>query len=149
MNKKPLIVISVVILLPVVFLGADYLELFGTSTSTRLDFAVARFKTVDMDTGAPVFGSRVKCQQKGNDNACTLKDTKSGDVLSLLVPKQTVISKSLLFTKNEELLIPQQPNIYIFFINADYETVNLSVPIIDIIGDNYPQKTIKMKARQW
>lgn len=149
MMKKKLIVISVVTLLSVVFLGADYLELFGTSTSTRMDFVVARFKTVDMDTGAPVFGSRVKCQQTGNGNACTLKDTKSGDVLSLLFPKQTVVTKSLLFTKNTELLLSRQPDIYIFFINPGYETVNLSVPIIDIIRGDYPQKTVKMKARHW
>ena len=128
---------------------ADYLGLLGIKTATKLDFVVAQFKTIDMETGAPIFGSRVKCQQKGYDNACTLKDIESDDVLSILFPKQTIVTKTHLFVKNEELILPENPDIYIFFINKDYETVNMTLPIIDILNSDTALTKVKMKARKW
>ena len=147
MKFKLLIAFLIVFGFGVVLVAADYFGLFGTKTMTELDFATAQFKTVDADTGAPVFGSRVKCVQKGNDNACTLKDTRATDKLTLLFPRQTNISRTLLFEKNREIMKPKYPEVFVFFINTDYQTVNIKVSVLDILQGDFSRQTVKMKTR--
>ena len=89
----------------------------------------------------------MKCLQKGNDNACTLKDTRSGDILNLLFPKHIRVTESLLFTLDEELVKPAEPDVYIFFINPDYGTVNMTLPIMDILEGNAGVTRVEMQSR--
>jgi hypothetical protein len=145
--KKMTVVFVTICLLAVAVTVADYTGLFGTETSTRLDFAEARFRIVEAGTGAPIFRTRVKCVQKGNDNACTLKDTLSDDVLSLLFPRHIRVTESLLFTLNEETVKPAEPDVHIFFINPDYGTVNMTLPIMDILEDNAGITRVEMQGR--
>ncbi len=135
------------VLLGAVIAAADYLTLFGSKTTTRLDFVTARFRIVDGVSGAPVFGTRVRCLQRGNDNACTLKDTTSDDVLSVLFPRHTRLARTMLFTKREELLLPDQKELYIYFINTGYMTTNITVDATDILRGEAQQVTIKMNPR--
>ena len=147
MKKKIIYTTLATGVLLIAVVTADYFGLFGTSKMPRLDFAVARFKIVDQETGAPVFGSHVKCQQRGNSNACTLKDSKSTDVLSVLFPRQTMVTKTRMFTRDETLVIPENQEIYIFFVNPNYQTTHITLPIVDILEGNVKMTKIRMKAR--
>lgn len=145
--KKTAIIIITVIIAAGLAVVADYLGLFGTTTTTKLDFAEARFKIVEAGTGAPIFRTRVKCVQKGNDNACTLKDTRSDDMLRLLFPKHIKVTSSHLFTLDEQLVNPAYPDVYIFFINPDYTTVNIKLPIVDLLNGTAGVTRVEMNAR--
>ncbi len=149
MKRKWIILLVILILLPTGLLGADYFGLLGVKTGTRLDFAEVQFKIVEEKTGAPIFGTRVRCVQKGNDNACTIKDKSSDDVITILFPKHLQVTRSHLFTLNETYIEPAVDDLYIFFINNDYHTINMKFSVKELLSAKSIVQNIKMSSRTW
>ena len=144
MKKKIIISGLLILFLAVVLVAADYFGMLGTETGTRLDFAEAKFRIVEDKTGGPVFGTRVKCVQKNIENACTLKNRRSSDILTVLIPKHMRVTKSRFFTISEEIIKPANDKLFIFFINVDYSTVNINVSATEILNGEFKQQTVRM-----
>lgn len=102
---------------------ADYSGLFGLKKHLVLDFIEASFSTRDKATGSPILEVKVKCFQKNNENACTQKNTSSDMLANIRIPVQKIVSESLLFRKNEELVSSLDPSINIMFIHKNYGSI--------------------------
>ena len=123
---------------------ADYCSLFGIAKQEKLEFVEARFKTVDAETGGPVFDVHVRCFQKMNENACTQRDSYTPGVVSIKVPMRIIVSQSLFFNQDEMLLGTLDPELHIMFIHADYSKPVKSIKIIDIFNNPGQQDIVKM-----
>ena len=118
--KRKHIIVGVVSLALMLFILGDYLALFGTHKSAKLDFVQMDFKTVDEETGAMVEGAHARCFQKQNNNACSEVSSGKPGVLSLKVPVHKIITRSLLFEKDEQMVATADPGLHIMFIHQDY-----------------------------
>lgn len=73
------------------FVTGDYFGLFGLKKYLVLAFAEASFKTIDQETGAPVLDVKIRCFQKGHDNACTQKESHITGIVIARIPVQKLV----------------------------------------------------------
>lgn len=134
-------------------IGADYYELFGTTIEKRLSFAEIRFRTLDKDTGGIIMNAGVRCFQRTNMNSCTLKDSHQVGVVSVNVPIQRAVKKTLLFKKEEEIYKSIDPNINIMIIHNDYHNPTIRMDMEELYSNSAIEraieKTIEMTPRDW
>jgi hypothetical protein len=153
LNKKTVkiivSIISFIIIASGLFVTADYFELFGTTVEKRLDFAEIRFRTLDKDTGGIVMNAGVRCFQKTNMNSCTLKDSHRVGVVSVNVPIQRAVKKTILFKKAEEIFKSIDPEINIMIIHNDYHNPTVKLAMEDLYSSNVIEQTIEMTPRDW
>lgn len=126
--------------------AADYFTLFGSKTRVELAFTEARFKTTDKNNGNLIFNVGVRCFQKGNHNACTLRDSHQAGVVSVHFPYKRIIESSLLFTKNEKIEKAANPNVNIMFIHNDYYTITKKILLDDLFEDSGNEYRVEMIA---
>lgn len=139
-------IVSTVLMCIAVFVIADYFALFGTSKHVELDFVEARFRTVEKDTGALIFGAGVRCFQKRNNNACTRRDSHQAGVLSVNVPFKRIIESSLLFVQNETFEKPADPKIHMMFIHNSHMKATKTLFLEDMFANPGKEYQVEMPA---
>lgn len=147
MNKKVKIVIittTFFLMLSGSFVAADYHEAFGFNVEKRLSFAEIRFRTLDKETGGVIMNAGVRCFKKNTMNACTLKDSHQVGVVSVNVPIQKAVKKTLLFKKAEEIYKSIDPNINIMIIHNDYYKQTVTMAMEELYTNSVIEKTIAM-----
>ncbi|MBL1142429.1 MAG: hypothetical protein HND53_10395 [Proteobacteria bacterium] len=153
MNKKT-IKLSIIIILSLllstgIFVVADYYELFGSTIEKRLSFAEVRFRTLNKDTGAVVSDVGVRCFQKNNMNACTLKESHQLGIVSVNIPVQRAVKKTLLFKKAEEIYKSIDPKIHIMLGHQDYNNPTVTLLMEDVYSNNVGEQVVQMPPRDW
>lgn len=148
MNKKLKIIIGgvlSVITASAAFVTADYYELFGFKVEKRLSFAEIRFRTIDKVTGNVIMNvAGVRCFQKTNNNSCTRKESNKVGVVSVNVPVQKAVKKTLLFKKAEEIYKSIDPEINIMIIHNDYYKPTIIMQMEEIYANSVIEKTIEL-----
>jgi hypothetical protein len=148
MNKKIKIAIYAILtvtLLSGAFVVADYYELFGSTVEKRLSFSEIRFRTIDKETGGIIMNvTGVRCFQKTNNNSCTRKESHQVGVVSVNVPVQKAVKKTLLFKKAEEIYESIDPEINIMIVHSDYYKPTIIMKMEDIYANSVIEKTIEM-----
>ena len=142
--RKLYLVFGIIGLLAIVIVVADYFALFGTRTERRFDFYELTFKTVDEKTGAPVVDVHVNCFQKGNQNACTQKDSGSPGITSVNIPVTKIITRTWLFKKDESIQPTQDPKVHIMFIHYDYASLVETVLVQSLPELSRERMTVQM-----
>lgn len=149
MNKKVNIIIAAVVFFFTVtasFFVADYFELLGTTIEKRLSFTEIRFRTLDKETGGVIMNAGVRCFQKNTNNACTLKNSHQVGVISVNVPIQKAVKKTLLFKKAEEIYKSIDPDINIMIIHNNYYKQTVTLAMEKLYANSIIEKTIEMEA---
>ena len=153
MNKKSvrlaIYIVSLLILVSGIFVTADYFSLFGTKLDVRLDFSEVRFRTLDADTGGVIMRVRVRCTQKHIENACTRRESHQVGVVSVHIPIQRVIKKTILFKKEEEIIKTLDPKIHIMLIPQNYPNQIQTLLMEDLYTNRVTEYVIKMSPRKW
>lgn len=129
------------------FVTGDYFGLFGLKKYLVLDFVESSFKPVDKETGAPILEVRIKCFQKGNENACTQKESRSIGVVIVRIPVQKFVWESLLFKNKEELVATNDPQLHIMFIHYDFINPVESFIIEDLYNKPVSKYPVKMERK--
>ena len=129
------------------FVAGDYFGLFGLKKYLVLDFVESSFKPVDKETGAPILEVRIKCFQKGNENACTQKESRSIGVVIVRIPVQKLVWESLLFKNKEELVATNDPQLHIMFIHYDFINPVESFIIEDLYNKPVSKYPVKMERK--
>lgn len=111
---------ALVLVLASLFVTGDYFGLFGLKKYLVLDFAESSFKPVDKELGAPVLDVKIKCFQKGNENACTQKESRTIGIIIARIPVQKLVWESFLFKNKEELVATNDPDLHIMFIHYNF-----------------------------
>ena len=138
-----------IILIAGLFVAVDYFSLFGSKIEKRLSFAEIRFRTLDKESGNIVMNAGVRCFQKTNMNSCTLKDSHQVGVVSVNVPIQKAVKKTLLFKKAEEIYKSINPEINIMIIHSDYHNRTIKIKMEELYSSSIIEKTIEMTPRDW
>lgn len=120
-TKHTFIVISAIFSLVALFVAGDYFGMFGLKKYLVLDFAEISFKPIEKETGAPVIDVKIKCFQKGNDNACAQKESRTTGTIIARIPVQKFVWKSLMFKNKEKLVTIDDPLLNIMFIHYNYK----------------------------
>ena len=141
--KKNIWIASVIVLVIASFVTCDYFALFGTRTESRYDFVEIDFNPVDQKTGAPVMDVHVRCFQTNNNNACTEKKSNRPGIVAVNIPVTRVVTRSLLFIKDEKIQRTLDPKIHIMLIHKDYANPVETVMIHEL--DQLEGKTINVK----
>ena len=128
------------------FIVADYFALFGVENKKVLDFSVLHIKTVDKDTGAPVFSAHVTCYRHRNHDICQERENKNKNVVSAYFPFHKTQKNTFLFTKSEEIPKAADPNFKIMIIHNDYYKETEDFNMNDIYTSSGKEITIKMKS---
>ena len=118
--KKYHIIISGVFLFLLLFIIADYYELFGTRIENKYEFIEITFKPVDEETGAPVFDVHLRCFQMHNNNACSEINGRKSGYLTAKIPLTKIITRTLFFQKDIHYQETADPNLHIMFIHNEY-----------------------------
>jgi len=129
------------------FVTGDYFGLFGLKKYLVLDFAESSFKPVDKETGAPVLGVHIKCFQKGNENACTQKESRTTGIVIARIPVQKLVWESLLFKNKEELVATNDPRVHIMFIHYNFVNPVESFVIEDLYNRPVSKYPVKMQRK--
>ncbi len=145
--KNSLVVLSIVLGLAGLFVAGDYFGLFGLKKYLVLDFVESSFKPVDKETGAPVLEVKIKCFQKGNENACTQKDSRTTGIIIARIPVQKLVWESLLFKNKEELLATNDPQLHMMFIHYNYNNPVETFTIEDLYNDPVSKYPVKMERK--
>lgn len=145
--KNILIALFIVLGLAGLFVTGDYFGLFGLKKYLVLDFVESSFKPVDKETGAPILEVRIKCFQKGNENACTQKESRSTGVVIVRIPVQKLVWESLLFRNKEELVATNDPQLHIMFIHYDFINPVESFIIEDLYNKPVRKYPVKMERK--
>ena len=145
--KISVVVFAVVLGLAGVFVTVDYFGLFGLKKYLVLDFAESSFKPVDKETGAPVLGVHIKCFQKGNENACTQKESRSTGIVIARIPVQKLVWESLLFKNKEELVAITDPRLHIMFIHYDFTNPVETFVIEDLYNKPLRKYPVRMERK--
>ncbi len=152
MDKKAIrlavYIISPLILVSGLFVTADYFSLFGTKLDVRLDFSEVRFRTLDADTGGVILRVRVRCTQKHIENACTRRESHQVGVVSVHIPVQRVIKKTILFKKEEEIVKTLDPKIHIMLIPQNYPNQIQTLLMEDLYANRVTEYVIKMSQKK-
>jgi hypothetical protein len=148
MNKKikpAVYAILIIIFASGLFVVADYYELFGSTVEKRLSFAEIRFRTIDKETGGIIMNvTGVRCFQKTNNNSCTRKESHQVGVVSVNVPVQKAVKKTLLFKKAEEVYKSIDPEINIMIVHSDYYKPTVIMKMEELYANSVIEKTIEM-----
>ena len=112
-----------------------------------LDFAESSFKPVDKESGAPVLDVKIKCFQKGNENACTQKESRTTGIIIARIPVQKLVWESLLFKNKEELVATNDPNLHIMFIHYNFTNPVESFVIEDLYNKPVSKYPVKMERK--
>ncbi len=145
--KNSLLALSIVLCLAGLFVAGDYFGLFGLKKYLVLDFAESSFKPVDKETGAPVLEVKIKCFQKGNENACTQKDSRTTGIIIARIPVQKLVWESLLFKNKEELVSTNDPQLHMMFIHYNYNKPVETFTIEDLYNDPVSKYPVKMERK--
>lgn len=145
--KNSLVALSIVLGLAGLFVAGDYFGLFGLKKYLVLDFAESSFKPVDKETGAPVMEVRIKCFQKGNENACTQKDSRTTGIIIARIPVQKLVWESLLFKNKEELIATNDPQLHMMFIHYNYNNPVETFTIEDLYNNPVSKYSVKMEKK--
>jgi len=145
--KNSLVVLSIVLGLAGLFVAGDYFGQFGLKKYLVLDFAESSFKPVDKETGAPVLEVKIKCFQKGNENACTQKDSHTTGIIIARIPVQKLVWESLLFKNKEELVATNDPQLHMMFIHYNYNNPVETFTIEDLYNDPVSKYPVKMERK--
>ena len=145
--KSTLIVLSTVLTFAGLFVTGDYFGVFGLKKYLVLDFAESSFKPVDKNSGAPVMEVRIKCFQKGNDNACTQKESRTTGIIIARIPVQKLVWESLLFKNKEELVATNDPEIHIMFIHYNYNNPVETFTVEDLYNKPVAKYSVKMERK--
>ena len=145
--KNSLVALSIVLGLAGLFVAGDYFGLFGLKKYLVLDFAESSFKPVDKETGAPVMEVRIKCFQKGNENACTQKDSRTTGIIIARIPVQKLVWESLLFKNKEELIATKDPQLHMMFIHYNYNNPVETFTIEDLYNNPVSKYSVKMEKK--
>ena len=145
--KNSLLALSIVLGLAGLFVAGDYFGLVGLKKYLVLDFAESSFKPVDKETGAPVLEVRIKCFQKGNENACTQKDSRTTGIIIARIPVQKLVWESLLFKNKEELVATNDPQLHMMFIHYNYNNPVETFTIEDLYNDPVSKYPVKMERK--
>lgn len=140
--KKPVWIVSGLLVFISAFVIGDYFALFGTNVENRYDFVEINFNPVDQETGAPVLDVHVRCFQTNNNNACTEKKSNQPGIISVNIPVTRVITRTLLFQQSEKIQRTLDPKIHIMLIHRDYANPVETVMIDEL--DELEGKTIKV-----
>ncbi len=150
MDKKPvrlaIYIISSLIIVSGLFVTADSYSLFGTKLDVRLEFSEVRFRTLDADTGGVIMRVRVRCTQKHIENACTRRESHQVGVVSVHIPIQRVIKKTILFKKEEEIVKTLDPKIHIMLIPQNYPNQIQTLLMEDLYANRVTEYVIKMSS---
>lgn len=153
MDKKQIKIFSTIIAAVLIIGGAlvtaDYFELFGTKIEKRLSFAEIRFRTLDKETGGIVTDVGVRCFQKQNMNACTRKESHQMGVVSVNIPVQRAVKKTMLFKKAEEVYKSIDPKINIMLLHKDYHNPTVTLTMEDVYSNKLGEQTVGMPPRNW
>ncbi len=147
--KTAIYVVASIIIISGLFVTADYFELFGTTVEKRLSFAEVRFRTVDAESKGLIMNAGVRCFQKNNMNACTLKNSHKVGIVSVNIPVQRAVKKTLLFKKAEEIYKSIDPKINIMIIHDDYYNPTVKLLMEDIYSNKLSEQLIEMTPRDW
>jgi hypothetical protein len=145
--KNTVIVFAVVLGLAGLFVTGDYFGVFGLKKYLVLDFAESSFKPVDKETGAPVTDVKIRCFQKGNNNACTQKESRSSGVIIVRVPVQKLVWETLLFRNKEELVATNDPQLHIMFIHYNYDNPVATFTIEELYNNPVSKYSITMERK--
>ena len=153
MNKKQIKIFSTIIasvlILACAFVTADYFELFGAKIEKRLSFAEIRFRTLDKETGALVTDVGVRCFQQQNMNACTRKESHQLGVVSVHIPVQRAVKRTLLFKKAEEIYKSIDPKINIMLLHQNYYNPTVALVMEDVYSNKVGEQIVEMPPRDW
>ncbi len=142
-------ILTSVIIIAGAFITADYFELFGAKIEKRLSFSEIRFRTLDKESGAIVTDVGVRCFQKTNMNACTRKESHQFGVVSVNIPVQRAVKKTLLFKKAEEIYKSIDPKINIMLLHQNYYNPTVTLMMEDVYSNKISQQTVEMQPRVW
>lgn len=145
--KNGLIVAGILFGLSVLFVAGDYFGLFGLKKYLVLDFAEISFKPIEKETGTPIIDVRIKCFQKGNDNACTQKDSRTTGIIIARIPVQKLVWASLLFKNKEELVPTNDPLLHIMFIHYNYNNPVKSFAVEELYNNPVKKYPVKMERK--
>ncbi len=141
--------IGVLAVLVLLLVAADYFALFGVKPKKVLDFSILHFKTVDKETGAPIFSAHIRCYRHRNNDICQEREGKKKDIVSAYFPFHKTEYNTFLFTKSEKLPVAADPNFKIMFIHNDYEKISEDFDMNDIYANSEQEIIIKMKPGNW
>ena len=142
-----MIAFAVVLGLAGLFVTGDYFGLFGLKKYLVLDFAESSFKPVDKVSGAPVLDVKIKCFQKGNENACTQKESRTTGIIIARIPVQKLVWKSLLFKNKEELVATNDPKLHIMFIHYNFTNPVETFVIEELYNKQVTKYPVKMERK--
>jgi hypothetical protein len=145
--KISLISLCIILVLSGLFVAGDYFGLFGLKKYLVLDFAESSFKTIEEGSGAPVLDVRIKCFQKGNENACTQKASRTTGIIIVRIPVQKLVWESLLFKNKEELVATSDPKIHIMFIHYNYHNPVETFTIKSLFDQPVVKYPVKMERK--
>ena len=94
-------------------------------------------------------GAGVRCFQKRNNNACTLRDSHQAGVVAVHVPYKRIVESTLLFTKKETIEKAADPKIHMMFIHNDYLNTTKSLLLDEVFTSSGKEYTVEMPARDW
>jgi hypothetical protein len=147
--KRVAYVVSFLIVVSGLFVTADYFSLFGTKLDVRLDFSEIRFRTLDADTGGIIMHVGVRCTQKHIENACTRRESHQVGVISVHIPVQRVIKKTILFDKAEEIVKTLDPKIHVMLIHQNYSNPIKTLLMEDLYSNRVTEYVIEMTPIKW
>ena len=147
--KKAVYAVSSLIVICTLFVLADYFGLFGTTVEKRLSFAEIRFRTVDKETGTPIMHVGVRCFQKNNMNGCTRKESKRVGTVSVNIPVQRAVKKTLFFKKAEEIYKSIDPKMNIMLIHQNYHNPITTILMEDLYLQKITEQVVEMPPRAW
>ena len=145
--KISLIGLCIVLALSGLFVAGDYFGLFGLKKYLVLDFAESSFKPIEKKSGAPILDVKIKCFQKGNENACTQKASRTTGIIIARIPVQKLVWESLLFKNKEELVATSDPKIHIMFIHYNYNNPVETFIIEDLYNNSLSKYSVKLERK--
>jgi hypothetical protein len=129
------------------FVTGDYFALYGLKKYLVLDFIESSFKPVDKETGAPVVDVKIRCFQKGNNNACTQKESHTTGIVIARIPVQKLVWESFLFKNKEELVATNDPQLHIMFIHYNYNNPVETFIVEDLYNNPVRKYSVKMERK--
>lgn len=147
--KRSIFAVASIIAIVALFVVADYFELLGTTIEKQLSFTEIRMRTLNKNSGGPIMEVGVRCFQKNNMNACTRKESHRVGIISVNIPVQRAVKKTLFFKKAEEIYKSIDPKIHVMLIHQDYHSPTVSFLMEDIYSNNISEQVVEMKPRDW
>ncbi|MFT5350114.1 MAG: hypothetical protein ACI909_003120 [Planctomycetota bacterium] len=143
MNKKTWMAGALLFIVTIIFIVADYFAVFGTTEKSDYVLHEVVIRPVDNQDNSPIVGTRVKCFQRGNINACTQRESGKLGIVSALIPGSRISTHSLLFEQQYRYTSSRDPKINIMLINFDYMNEVISIEVNELFEN--PGKIIKVK----